>query len=94
MPTCSKVGNPSPTLFETIKVQNRKLQNMEFHNKRFNLSRLEMFGIDEHLKLEDVVEIPSDIDNGIYKCRIIYAEKIEKIEFEPYFLRNIKSLSL
>lgn len=90
----SKVGNPSPTLFETINVLNRKLQNMEFHNKRFNRSRLEMFGIDEMTKLEDVVEIPSDIDDGIHKCRIIYTEKIDRIEFEPYYPRNIKSLKL
>jgi len=90
----TKVGNPRPTLFETIKILNKKLQNMEFHNKRFNRSRLDVFGIDEKLKLEEVVEIPLYIDKGIYKCRIIYSEKIEKIEFETAFPRVVKSLKL
>ncbi len=41
-------------LIETIKVQNRILQNIEFHNIRFNRSRKELFGI--YNPLEAIME--------------------------------------
>lgn len=29
--------------------------------------------------------IPENVDNGLWKCRITYAETIENVEFSPYF---------
>ncbi len=90
----SKVGNPTPALFEVIKVQNRQLQNIEYHNDRLNRSRSDVFGIKEPIYLEKIIKIPANLDNQIYKCRVIYSDKIEKIEFEPYQPRKINSLKI
>jgi len=81
-------------LFETIKVQNRKLQNIDYHNDRFNRTRFKLFGFHEQVKLEEIIKLPVDLDDKIYKCRIIYSDKIEKIEFEPYSQKIIKSLKI
>jgi len=87
-----KVGNP--ILFETIKIQNKQLQNIEYHNKRFNQTRYELFGFCGQVKLEEIIKVPIDLDDKIYKCRVIYSGKIEKIEFEPYSPKTIKSLKI
>ncbi len=79
-----KVGIPLQALFEVIKVQGRQLQNINYHNDRLNRSRFNIFGIKEHIHLEDHIKIPLEIDNQTYKCRVIYSIKIEKIEFELY----------
>ena len=62
------------------------------HNERFMRSRKELFGIEEPIQLENEINLPNNISNDIYKCRIIYSEKIEKIEIIPYNFRNIDSL--
>ncbi len=87
-----KVGNP--ILFETIKIHNKILQNINYHNDRFNHTRYELFGIRGQVKLEEIIKMPVDLDDRIYKCRVIYSSKIEKIEFEPYSPKIIKSLKI
>ncbi len=81
-------------LFETIKVINKNLQNIEYHNSRLNSSRKELFGADDFIYLENIIKIPSSLSDDVYKCRVIYNKKIEKIEFEPYKPRIIRSLKL
>jgi 4-amino-4-deoxychorismate lyase len=88
----SKVGNPA--CFETIKIQHRQLQNIAWHNQRFNHTRIKLFGIKEPTLLENFIEIPNDLDEGVFKCRIIYSQEIEKIEFEKYSRRKIQSLKV
>lgn len=81
-------------LFEVIKVQNRQLQNIDYHNDRLNRSLLEIFGIKDQNHLENLINIPENLDNQTYKCRVIYSNKIEKIQFESYTQKFIKSLKL
>ncbi|MCX6231319.1 MAG: aminotransferase class IV [Bacteroidetes bacterium] len=81
-------------LLETIKVKDGKLQDIDFHNDRFNRSREVLFCINEKLNLENLIQLNSNLSNGIYKCRIIYGKSIQKIEFLPYFLPEIKSLKI
>ncbi len=87
-----KVGNPF--LFETIKVQNRQLQNIGCHNDRFNRTRYELFGIRKQVKLEEIIKMPLDLDDRVYKCRVIYSKELEKVEFEPYSPKNISLLKV
>jgi len=81
-------------LFEVIKVKNRLLQNINYHNDRLNRSRIKVFGIKQPINLENLIKIPSNFDNQIYKCRVIYSDKIEKVEFETYQPRIINSLKI
>lgn len=81
-------------LFETIKVVNKKLQHVSFHNERMNRSRLELFGCKDELNLADQIEIPTDITNECYTCKVIYSDNIKDVEFRKYTRRNVAKLRL
>ena len=81
-------------LLETIKVSNQKLQNIDYHNERFNRSRRELLGVSGGLDLEKIIKIPEKIGNQIHKCRVLYTESIETIEFQAYQIKSITSLQL
>jgi 4-amino-4-deoxychorismate lyase len=79
---------------ETIKIFNRQLHHIEWHNLRLNRTRREFWQKNEVWDLAKMIQLPDYLDNSLYKCRLTYGEKIEKIEFEPYQLRPIRSLKL
>jgi len=81
-------------LFETIKVVNKKFQQVSFHNERMNRSRYELFGCKDDFNLAELVEIPTDITGEIYKCKVIYSDKIKDVEFRKYTPRTIEKLHL
>jgi len=73
-------------LLETIKIQNQKVYNIEYHNKRLNLSRYKLFGVSSSIDLNSYINIPND--NKLYRCRILYDRDIIKIEYIPYTPKN------
>jgi 4-amino-4-deoxychorismate lyase len=81
-------------LLESIKIQYKKLQNIDFHNDRLNLSRKKLFNTHQKIDLNNEIGIPTNLGNEVFKCRVLYAQKIEKIEFQPYLPRIIKSLQI
>jgi len=90
----SKGGIPTPALFEVVKVRGKKLHNIDYHNNRMNWSLATVFGLNEPISLEKEIIIPKTLNNQAHKCRVIYTNKIEKIEFEPYQPRIISSLKI
>lgn len=81
-------------LFETIKVENKQFYNLDFHSARMNRSRFELFQNREKIILSEALKTPANLSHGLFKCRVIYSDKIESITFEPYQKRNIKSLKI
>jgi 4-amino-4-deoxychorismate lyase len=81
-------------LIESIKVCNWQLHNISYHNERLNRSRKELFGIDHTVDLSELVLLPGDLDNGTYKCRVVYSNIVHTIEFLPYIPRQINSLKI
>lgn len=81
-------------LVETIKVENGMLLNISFHNERMIRSLYELFGLMNEPDLEKVINVPEYAGKGVYKCRVVYDNKIRKIEFLPYFVRSIRSLKM
>ena len=81
-------------LFETIKCVDGKLHNLEFHQERFNRSRKNYFGSDDLILIEESISIPDEFKKGVFRCRITYTKKIEKVEFIPYQFRKVDSLKL
>jgi 4-amino-4-deoxychorismate lyase len=67
---------------------------MEFHQARFEKSCAEYFGIQTNTDLEKSIEIPEFARTGLFRCRITYSRKIEKIEFIRHQYKKIKSLKL
>jgi 4-amino-4-deoxychorismate lyase len=84
----------SPLLIETIKCRDGKLYNMEFHQARFDLARKNYFSCSDKISIAEIIHIPKEFQTGLFRCRITYSEKIDKIEFLPHKYREIKSLKL
>jgi 4-amino-4-deoxychorismate lyase len=80
-------------LIETIACTNRKLQNLFWHSARLNKSRKELFESKDELSLDNI-PLPSMVDNGQWKCRVLYDHHIHGISFEPYVPREVNSLKL
>ena len=65
-------------LLETIKVKNKQVQSLDFHNERLNRTRKELFGASKPLLLEEIIQIPDNLGDGVFKCRVLYRKEIEK----------------
>lgn len=81
-------------LIETIKISNGHAENIFWHNKRFNSTRLELLGIQKQTDLEKLILVPVEFRKGEVKCRIGYGEEIDFIEFEPYVFRPVGTLKI
>jgi 4-amino-4-deoxychorismate lyase len=81
-------------LFESVKVQNRRLHNIEGHNDRVANSRRTLFGMENKLDLRDFIKIPDTLDDGLYKCRIVYSREVQKVEFLSYKPKPVRTLRL
>jgi len=79
---------------ESIRILNGNIENISWHNNRFNATRSSLFGIEKKTYLEDLIIVPEKHANGEVKCRLIYKETIESIEFETYNLRPVHSLKM
>lgn len=81
-------------LLETIKVANRKLVNIAYHNARLNVSRRTLLNANSEWDLSTIVQIPDYLSETTYKCRVEYGQDIDFVEFVPYKRRVIKKLYL
>jgi 4-amino-4-deoxychorismate lyase len=84
----------SPLCIETIRLADGQLSNLLYHNERLNRTRLACFGATKKWDLSQLIDIPQEATQGLYKCRVTYGRELEKIEFEAYQPRVIKSLLL
>ncbi len=78
-------------LLETIKIEDGQVINIEWHNRRCNKSRLELFDEKKLLNLEEFIEAPQ---KGLYRCRILYDSEINSVEYIPYTPKKIKSFKI
>jgi|DewCreStandDraft_4_1066084.scaffolds.fasta_scaffold25209_1 4-amino-4-deoxychorismate lyase len=81
-------------LLETIKIQDSEYQNLEYHNARMNRSRKILLSCTEHIDLQEVLPKLKLTKDQIYKCRILYDYKINKIDIQSYRLKIVRSLKV
>ncbi len=81
----------SITLLETIKCEDGRISNLIYHQKRCNESRKELYQSTDTLDLASIIIPPK---NGLYRCRITYANHIESIEYIPYTPKKINTLKV
>lgn len=79
---------------ESIKVANRELLNLPYHEARLNQTRLEQLGARVPICLADEIATLIPKNEGVYKCRVEYAQSIQLIEFIPYTPPIIKNLKV
>ena len=81
-------------LLETIKLENGRLFDLEYHNRRMNAARQELFGTLPPIDLAELIQVPEECCDGLFRCRIVYSNQIESIEFIPQKERTFSSLKL
>jgi len=81
-------------LFESIKVVDGEIHNVEWHQKRYEQSYKALYSKNPISHLINHVTIPAYANVGTYKLRISYNEQYKKIEFDPYVIKEINSLKL
>lgn len=80
---------------ETLCVKSGQICNVTYHDARFNTTRKNLFNITKFESLNELVNIPTNLDTDkIYRCRILYNEKIELVEFIPYTEKVIRKIKL
>ena len=78
-------------LLETIRIENGKVHNIEWHNKRCNKSRLELFNVNKKIDLEEFIKPPQE---GLYRCRILYDKEVNLVEYLPYSPKSIETFQI
>lgn len=68
---------------ETILIKNGILKNLQYHQKRVNITTKKHFGSMSIDLKKETLKAPKI---GIYRCRITYSKKVKKVEFSPYVL--------
>ena len=79
---------------EVIKVENGVFVNPQPHIERIFCTTLHFFSTPLSIELNNNI-IPAHLRTvDIVKCRVVYGSEIVSIDFEPYKMRTINSLSL
>lgn len=75
---------------ETIRIDNGKACRLELHQERMERTR-RMFwsGLPDIMLADYLRDLP---DAGIFKCRVLYGERIEAVECTPYRIRPVRTL--
>ncbi len=85
---------------ETIRIEDSNICSTLYHISRFLKTRKFFFPESETVDLEEIVteefrKYCSNHENtvsGTIKCRIVYSENIESVEFIPYEIKPIRTL--
>lgn len=77
---------------ETIRIEEGTVRNLAYHQARFEQTRSACLGLHVHPLLNDVIRVPGGMMEGVVKCRILYGNRIEKIEMDPYVRRPAHSI--
>lgn len=81
-------------LFETICVINGVMQNIRWHQRRYEKSFLEYYGRPAFTTLTENIHIPPFCRSATFKMRISYNEESKNVEFEEYVVKEITTLRL
>ncbi len=77
-------------LFETIRIENGKVHNIDYHNARLNLTRKKLFDTHDNLEISDYLKnIPT---SGVYRAKIIYDKNIINTTYYIYKAKTIQKL--
>lgn len=68
-------------LLETIKINHGIIENIQYHQKRFDDSRIKLFDSLDTINLQDFINPPND---ELFRCRVLYAQSIISVEYLPY----------
>jgi Branched-chain amino acid aminotransferase/4-amino-4-deoxychorismate lyase len=79
---------------ESIKLKDGVFYRLKFHQARIDRAFEECMPGEEPFSLFEELNQYLIPQEGVFKCRILYNEEVESLEFQPYTMRNIRSLKL
>jgi len=74
-------------LIETIRLLDGQFGNLRYHEQRMQRAMKEIFGADQKVNLEEMLRNYSKPTLGLYKCRLVYNNKRNEVEFISYTSR-------
>lgn len=81
-------------LLESIRLQNGSFHRLNYHQQRMDFSVVTLSGQKNSISLFETLRKYNPPKTGLFKCRIVYGQKIESVEFIPYESRNVSSLKV
>ena len=81
-------------LFESLCIQNGKILNYKWHEKRFRKAYLKYFGKSAYFNLLDQIKIPKEFKKGNVKLKVLYGKNGRETQFEIYKLQKINTIRL
>lgn len=81
-------------LIESIKLDNGRFHRLHFHQARVDRSLIDLFQLKGAINLADELSKQAVPKAGIYKCRVVYQDRVESIEFILYEPKSIQSLKV
>ena len=78
-------------VFETIAIIDGIPQNLAFHQARMDNTIEKLFQKMSVFNLEEIIQVPTEYQNGLIKCRIDYNQQDFNIIFSAYQRREIRN---
>lgn len=80
------------TFVETIQILDGEPQRLAYHQKRMDKTMAHFYPWAKPIDIRSMMK-PQQVE-GKQKCRVIYNDRIETVNYEPYQMRKVKSLLL
>lgn len=77
-------------LFETIAIIDGKIQNLEYHQVRYDNACRYYLNIEPILNFSQIIDVPMEYQQGSVRCKVEYSEKAYQIQFFPYSAKKIE----
>lgn len=77
-------------LFETLSIIDGQVQNLPYHQQRFEQAVSTFFGREPTFSLAQILHIPTEFQHGKIRCRIDYNAEQFEVKFFPYDPKQIQ----
>ena len=81
-------------LFETLAINNGRILNLDYHNRRFKQGQLFLHCQTMIDDIANIVNISDEFNNKFIRCRITYDKYSIKVQYFDYIPKNIQSFKL
>jgi len=81
----------SASLVETICIDSGKPRHLDYHNRRMNTTRAQLYERHDPIFLENYID-SAQVPSQLTKCRVMYNEEIIEVQYLPYTIHFIHSL--
>lgn len=79
---------------ETIKIQNGIPQNLEYHQQRMVNTIKNFYSVKNFPNISETLRDIEFDSNKLFKCRILYTSQIDKVDFNEYNKKEIRSIKI